>query len=47
MYYILENNIRVKKWMSGVACYSFEGTAKQFSLSPEEYYDFSIGFARS
>ncbi len=37
MYYILENNIRVKKWMSGVACYSFEGTAKQFSLSPEEY----------
>lgn len=37
MYYILENNIRVKKWMSGVACCSMEGKAKQVRLQPEEY----------
>ena len=37
MYYILEKNIRVKKWMSGAACYSIEGKTKQFSLKPEEY----------
>ena len=37
MYYILENNIRVKKWMSGVASYSVEGKTKRFPLKPEEY----------
>lgn len=37
MYYILENNIRVKKWMSGGASYSIEGKTKQFPLKPEEY----------
>ena len=37
MIYILEDNIRIKKWQIGPARCSVEGNPKGFSLTPEEY----------
>ena len=37
MIYILEDNIRIKKWQIGPARCSVEGKPKGFSLTPEEY----------
>lgn len=37
MFYIVEDNIRIKKWAGGKACYTVDGKNKDFSLTPDEF----------